>query len=73
MLAAFIFVVDKKTDLISAPHALVYFAVVIFFVYFKLSSLLLGITDLLLLNLVQLRVASPSKKNCLLKREVDTI
>ena len=32
-----------------------------------------GITDLLLLNLVQLRVASPSKKNCLLKREVDTI
>ena len=45
MLAAFIFVVDKKTDLISAPHALVYFAVVIFFVYFKLSSLLLGITD----------------------------
>merc|ERR1711874_792400 len=36
MLAAFIFVVDKKTDLISAPHALV---------YFKLSSLLLGITD----------------------------
>ena len=30
------FVVDKKSDLISAPHALV---------YFKLSSLLLGITD----------------------------
>ena len=45
LLAAFIFVVDKKTDLISAPHALVYFGVVIFFVYFKLSSLLLGITD----------------------------
>merc|ERR1712156_925334 len=39
MLAAFIFVVDKKTDLISAPHALIYFA------YFKLSSLLLGIPD----------------------------
>ena len=37
--------VDKKSDLISAPHALVYFGVVIFFVYFKLSSLLLGITD----------------------------
>ena len=45
LLAAFIFVLDKKTDLISAPHALVYFGVVIFFVYFKLSSLLLGITD----------------------------
>lgn len=26
---------DKKTDLISAPHALVYFGIVIFFVYFK--------------------------------------
>jgi len=45
LLAALIFVIDKKTDLISAPHALVYFGVVIFFVYFKLSSLLLGITD----------------------------
>ena len=32
-----------------------------------------GITDLLLLNLVQLRVASPSKKNCWLKREASTI
>merc|ERR1712080_52467 len=42
---AFIVVIDKKTDLISAPHALAYFAVVIFFVYFKLSSLLLGVTD----------------------------
>ena len=45
LLAAFVFVIDKKSDLISAPHALVYFGVVIFFVYFKLSSLLLGITD----------------------------
>ena len=32
-----------------------------------------GITDLLLLFFVQLRVASPSKKNCLPKREADTI
>ena len=32
-----------------------------------------GITDLLLLNLVQLRVASPSKKNCHLKKEDNTI
>ena len=45
LLAALIFVIDKKSDMISAPHALVYFGVVIFFVYFKLSSLLLGITD----------------------------
>jgi len=36
---------DKKSDLISAPHALVYFGIVIFLVYFKLSSLLLGIHD----------------------------
>jgi len=43
--AAVIFVLDKKTDLISAPHALVYFGICIFFVYFKLSSLLLGIHD----------------------------
>ena len=45
LLAALVFVIDKKSDLISAPHALVYFGIVIFFVYFKLSSLLLGITD----------------------------
>lgn len=45
IVAACIFVLDKKTDLISAPHALVYFGIVIFFVYFKLSSILLGIHD----------------------------
>lgn len=44
-MAAIIFVLDKKTDLISAPHALVYFGIVIFLVYFKLSSILLGIHD----------------------------
>lgn len=43
--ASILFIIDKKTDLISAPHALVYFGVVIFLVYFKLSSLLLGIND----------------------------
>ena len=36
---------DKKTDLISAPHSLVYLGIVIFFIYFKLSSMLLGIHD----------------------------
>ncbi|XP_057333416.1 trimeric intracellular cation channel type 1B.1 [Microplitis mediator] len=45
MVASIIFVLDKKTDLISAPHALVYFGIVIFFIYFKLSSILLGIHD----------------------------
>lgn len=43
--ASVIFVLDQKTDLISAPHALVYFGLVIFFAYFKLSSMLLGIHD----------------------------
>ncbi|CAL1291978.1 unnamed protein product, partial [Larinioides sclopetarius] len=43
--ASIIFVLDKKTDIISAPHALVYFGIVLFFVYFKISSLLLGIHD----------------------------
>jgi hypothetical protein len=38
IVASIIFVLDKKTDLISAPHALVYFGIVIFFVYFKVSS-----------------------------------
>ncbi|XP_026320606.1 trimeric intracellular cation channel type 1B.1 [Hyposmocoma kahamanoa] len=45
LVASIIFVLDKKTDIISAPHALVYFGIVIFFVYFKLSSILLGIHD----------------------------
>ncbi|KAL2746994.1 trimeric intracellular cation channel type 1B1 [Vespula maculifrons] len=45
MVASIIFVLDKKTALISAPHALVYFGIVIFLVYFKLSSILLGIHD----------------------------
>ncbi|XP_063977001.1 trimeric intracellular cation channel type 1B.1 [Diachasmimorpha longicaudata] len=45
LVASIIFVLDKKTDFISAPHALVYFGIVIFFVYFKLSSILLNIHD----------------------------
>ncbi|XP_037936232.1 trimeric intracellular cation channel type 1B.1-like [Teleopsis dalmanni] len=45
LVASIIFVLDKKTDWISAPHALVYFGIVIFLVYFKLSSILLGIHD----------------------------
>ncbi|RWS27278.1 trimeric intracellular cation channel type A-like protein [Leptotrombidium deliense] len=43
--ASIIFIIDRKTDWISVPHALVYFGIVIFFVYFKLSSILLGIHD----------------------------
>ena len=42
--ATIIFILEKK-GLIDAPHAVIYFGVVIFFVYFRLSSLLLGIHD----------------------------
>ena len=45
MVASILFIVDKKTDLLSVPHSLVYFGIVIFFVYFKLSSMLIGIHD----------------------------
>ncbi|CAG0919355.1 unnamed protein product [Notodromas monacha] len=44
-LAAAIFLVKEKTELISAPHHVVYFGIMVFLVYFKLSSLLLGIHD----------------------------
>lgn len=45
ILAAVVFTVEKKGGIISLPHELVYLAVVAFFVYFKLSSLFLGIHD----------------------------
>lgn len=38
------FILERK-GYIDAPHAVIYFGVVIFFVYFRLSSLLLGIND----------------------------
>ncbi len=31
--------------MVSIPHALVYLGVVVFFIYFKLSSIILGIHD----------------------------
>jgi len=42
--AALVFLLERL-NYIQAPHALIYFGVVIFFVYFKLSALLLGIQD----------------------------
>jgi hypothetical protein len=42
--ATIIFILEKK-GFIDAPHAVIYFGVVIFFIYFRLSSLLLGIHD----------------------------
>ena len=53
-MAALIFVIDKKTDLISAPHALVYFGVVIFFVYFKVLTILRQKRNVFLTILFQL-------------------
>lgn len=35
----------ERLNYIQAPHPLIYFGVVIFFVYFKLSAILLGIHD----------------------------
>lgn len=45
IVSSVVFVLDRKTELISAPHALVYLGIVIFLVYFKMSSILLGIHD----------------------------
>eukprot|EP00918_Siedleckia_nematoides_P048874 GHVU01107110.1.p1 GENE.GHVU01107110.1~~GHVU01107110.1.p1 ORF type:complete len:289 (+),score=26.27 GHVU01107110.1:87-953(+) len=42
--ASIVFILERK-GFISAPHAAIYFGVVIFFIYFRLSSLLLGIHD----------------------------
>lgn len=42
--ASIIFILERK-GLIDAPHAVIYFGLVIFFVYFRLSSILLGIHD----------------------------
>lgn len=44
LVAAIIFTLEKY-HFIAAPHVMIYFGVVIFFVYFKLSSLFLGIHD----------------------------
>lgn len=33
--ASIIFLMDKKTEFITAPHSLLYFGIVVFFVYFK--------------------------------------
>jgi hypothetical protein len=43
--ASILFVIEKQTAYVAAPHDLVYLAVVAFFVYFKLSGILLGIHD----------------------------
>nr|KAG5711713.1 hypothetical protein BaRGS_023477 [Batillaria attramentaria] len=44
-LVASIIFLSERLNFIAVPHPLIYFGVVIFFVYFKLSSILLGIVD----------------------------
>ncbi|XP_052775623.1 trimeric intracellular cation channel type 1B.1-like [Mya arenaria] len=44
LVASLVFLMERL-NYIQAPHPLIYFGVVIFFVYFKLSALLLGIHD----------------------------
>ena len=44
LVASLVFL-GERLNYIQAPHPLIYFGVVIFFVYFKLSALLLGIQD----------------------------
>ncbi|KAL5022577.1 hypothetical protein ScPMuIL_001732 [Solemya velum] len=44
LLASIVFLLERM-QYISAPHPLIFLGVVIFFVYFKLSAILLGITD----------------------------
>ncbi|KAK7100245.1 trimeric intracellular cation channel type 1B.1-like [Littorina saxatilis] len=44
-LVASIIFLCERLNYISVPHPFIYFGVVIFFVYFKLSSILLGIVD----------------------------
>jgi len=44
VLAAIVFLCERLS-LIAVPHALIYFGIVLFFVYFKISSVVLGIND----------------------------
>lgn len=45
LVASTIFLSERLNYLGNVPHQIIYFGVVIFFIYFKLSSILLGIVD----------------------------
>ncbi|EYB96441.1 hypothetical protein Y032_0150g2756 [Ancylostoma ceylanicum] len=45
VVAALVFTLERNSMYVTAPHDLVYLCVVGFFSYFKLSALLLGVTD----------------------------
>ncbi|KAI1727319.1 TRIC channel domain-containing protein [Ditylenchus destructor] len=45
VVASIIFALDKNTTLINLPHEITYLGLVVFFVYFKLSAILLNVVD----------------------------
>jgi hypothetical protein len=45
VIAAVVFTLDKNSIYISLPHEITYLGIVLFFVYFKLSAVLLHVTD----------------------------
>ncbi|VDO73023.1 unnamed protein product [Heligmosomoides polygyrus] len=45
VIASLVFTLERNSMYVTAPHDLVYLCVVGFFVYFKLSALLLGVND----------------------------
>ncbi|VDM58056.1 unnamed protein product [Angiostrongylus costaricensis] len=45
ILASLVFILERNSVYITAPHDLVYLFVVGFFVYFKLAAILFGVTD----------------------------
>ncbi|PAV61934.1 hypothetical protein WR25_19044 [Diploscapter pachys] len=47
VIASLIFVLERHSLYVTAPHDLVYFCVCGFFVYFKLSSIMFGVNDAL--------------------------
>ena len=59
ILAAALFVLHKKTDLISAPASCVHLSIIIFFVYFKVR-----LTDNPLFNGHRLLLKQDRFKNC---------
>uniref|UniRef100_A0A914H1Q5 Trimeric intracellular cation channel type B n=1 Tax=Globodera rostochiensis TaxID=31243 RepID=A0A914H1Q5_GLORO len=48
VIAAVLFTVDKSSGYMNLPHEIIYLGIVLFFVYFKLSAILLQVTDPLL-------------------------
>lgn len=48
LIAAVIFTLDKNSDYVNLPHEITYLGLLLFFLYFKLSAIILHVTDPLL-------------------------